>query len=398
MRKYCLIAFCLILPGLTFSSQGITSLDKEMNRLFEKVKPSVVSVKFKTRHSTKRNLVTTGVLVDREGHLLTTKNFSGKPKGIRVELEDGEEREAEWIGWDQESKLAVLKVKGKNLIPATIGNSDLVKPASWAMIVGNSMGLSPSISIGHISGKRKGDLLQLNAHMSPGNSGAGVFNTKGELIGIVAASLSSLRIIDLPRMIEERFSPGGSGVAIPINRAMEISKRIIEKGGDLEPGWLGVYIQDLDDDLKESLDADHGALVSNVVEDSPAEAAGMKEGDVIVAFKGEKIEDTSDLQRTVRKTQPDTKAKITVLRKGKKKTLTAKIGERTDSLNELVFKDMDIEIRPPDVKLFRNFSKQFGEDGKFREEMKKFKKEMKDFRKEMRNLKKELTRLKKKKT
>lgn len=408
MRKFVVMTLIYGLSSVVFSlsfAESITLLEKEMNQLFEKVKPSVVSVKY----SMKPNVVTTGILIDKQGHVVTTRDFSGKPRKIEVELSDGEKREAEWVGGDRESRVAVIKVEGTKLDPAAIGNSDNVMPASWAMIVGNSMGLSPSISIGHISGKRKDGFFQLSANISPGNSGAGVFNTKGELIGIVAARLSPLSSFRAPVEMEdeeveifrfealrgEGFSQGGSGVAIPINRSMEIAQKILKKGGDLEPGWLGVYIQNLDEDLKESVDADHGVLVSKVVEDSPAEEAGIREGDVIVAFDKEKIEDTKDLQRAVRKTQPGAKAKITVLRKGKKKTFTADIKEREDGFSRVILRDFD--LRAPDVRGLRRFSQKFKGDKGLEKEMREFKKEMKSFKKEMEELKKELKHLQKKK-
>jgi S1-C subfamily serine protease len=404
MKKFVLVAFALSpfilgsLPTFGLSSESITSLEKEVNDLFEKVKPSVVTVKYSTRSKSRRDLVTTGVLIDKEGNLLTTKGFSGKPRVIRVELSNGEEREAEWVGWDRETKLAILKIKGKPFTPALIGNSDNVKTASWAMIVGNSMGLSPSASIGHVSGRREGDLLQLSNNVTPGSSGAGVFNTKGELIGIVAASLSSFRMVQLPRAIEEGIiQGGGSGVAIPINRAMKTSQMIVKEGGDLEPGWLGVYIQNLDDDLKESLDADQGALVSKVVDDSPAEKAGIQEGDVIISIDKEDIKNTNSLQRVVKKKHPGSDVTVSVLRKGKKKNLKAKIGERESDFSRTIIEDLDIQV--PDVDMFRGFTRRFTEEneGKMRKEMDHFKQEMKKFRKEMKELKKELSQMKKKK-
>ena len=167
-------------------------------------------------------------------------------------------------------------------------------------------------------------------------------------------------------------------------------------GINLSPGWLGVYIQDLDSDLKESLKTDDGALVSRVVEDSPAEKAGIQEGDVIVSINKDEIADTKSLQSTVKKIKPGTDAKISVLRKGKKKNLKAKIGEREEDFSRIVIQDLD--IKAPDVDIFRSFSRNFKESGdEFKKEMEKFKKEMKNFRKDMQEMKKELSTIRKKK-
>ncbi|HID93467.1 MAG TPA: hypothetical protein EYP60_05155, partial [bacterium (Candidatus Stahlbacteria)] len=287
MRKLKLTSLLpIILVSTTFGGPTLGSLEKELKALFDEVKPSIVTVKYRTAgvglsELFGKKLVTTGVIIDTDGHILTTKNFYSDPKDIEVELSNKEKRKAELVGWDAQSKIAVIKIEGDDLVPAKIGSSEDLESGDWALIIGNSFGISPSITLGIVSGRREdGDFIQVSANVSPGSSGAGVFNTDKELIGVVAATLSRNFYLS-PNELRIAISRGvfstsdGSTLVIPIERAMSIANDIIEKGSR-EPGWLGVYISDLSEELKGVVKIEEGAVVKEVVEDSPADKAGIK--------------------------------------------------------------------------------------------------------------------------
>jgi serine protease Do len=341
----------IILGGSAVGGQTLGSLEEELKALFEEVKPSIVTVKYEASDFGKglseflgKKLVTTGVIIDDDGHILTTKNFYSDPKNIEVELSNEEKLKAEFIGWDAKSKIAVIKIEKDALIPSKTGSSEGLEASDWALIIGNAFGIPHSVTLGTVSGKReKEDFIQVNANVSPGSSGAGVFNTDKELVGVVAATLSrniyvspnELKIgIELSKGV---FSTSdGSALVIPVERAMSIAKDIIEKGSR-EPGWLGVYISDLSEELKGVGRIDEGAVVTKVIEDSPAEKAGIQKWDVIVKFDNKPVKDAESLTALVSKTKPGTKAKIMLLREGKKKELSTEIKKRKDSPYHLYY-------------------------------------------------------------
>ena len=378
-----LVALLVLTLAVPLTSAGsISSLQAEISRLFEQVKPSVPTVVYTIGH---KQLISTGIVMNSGGHILTTKDFSGKPGSIEVQFPN-KKRNAKLIGYDRGSKLAVLKVEGAGLVPVRIGNSDKVKPTTWVMIVGNSLGISPSVSVGLISGRRaKDDMLQISASISPGNSGAGVFNSDGELIGIVSAALTRPLYIsvgggkvktEINLLSRGELPVGGSGLLIPINRARKSMRDIIEHG-TTSYGWLGVMLQKLDETLKSALGVDRGALVTNVVEESPAEKGGFKEGDVIITYGKKAVKDVQYLVKIVKATKPGTTLKIVVSRKGKKKTLKVKLGERPEE--DVLLKPWQISI----PQLLKEFDKKTLDS-----QVENLKKEIEKLKEEVKKLKK----------
>ena len=378
-----LLVLVLLVPFAWAGS--ISSLQAEISGLFEQVKPSVPTVVYTIGD---KELVSTGIVMDSGGHILATKDFSGKPGSIEVQFPN-KTRKAKLIGYDRDSKLAVLKVEGKGLVPAKLGDSDKVKPATWVMIVGNSHGISPSVSIGLISGKRaRDDMFQISASISPGNSGAGVFNSDGKLIGIVSAALTRPLYIslgegkvktDVSFLSRGDLPVGGSGLLIPINRAKESMRDVIEHG-TTSYGWLGVMLKKLDKKLKLTPGIERGALVTEVVKDSPAEKGGFKEGDVIITYDKKTVEDVQHLVKIVKATKPGTTVKIVVSREGKKKTLKVKLGERPEE--DLLLRPWQIKF-PEYLEGFKELEKRKAEDNveKLKREIEKLKEELKKLKK-----------------
>lgn len=372
---------------------SISSLQSEISALFERVKPSVPTVIYTIGS---KEYVSTGIVMDRDGHILTTKDHPGKAASVEVQFLK-EKKKAKLLGYDRESKLAVLKVDGDGLVPVRLGDSDKVTPATWVMIVGNSLGISPSVSTGVISGKREEDkMLQVSASISPGNSGAGVFNSEGELIGMVAAALARPFYLtigegagnlgaDISLLRRGELPLGGSGLLLPSNRAKQLMKDIMAHGVT-SYGWLGVRLQTLDELMKSALNVQEGALVSDVVEKSPAEKGGMEEGDVIITYNGKKVGGVQDLVEMVRGTKPATKVKIVVMRKGKKKNLSVKIGERPEE--EYISRQWHIQMPAMEEYYKAMEMLKSTEKNELEQELKRLKDEIKKLKDELKEYKK----------
>lgn len=269
-----------------------------------------------------------GIIIDREGHILTNNHVVDNVDELKVTLADKRVFEAEVVGTDPKTDLAVIKIKGKvpaDLPIAELGDSDAVRIGDMVLAIGAPFGYPQTVTHGIISAKGRStfsgsdnyeDFLQTDTAINPGNSGGPLVNLDGKVIGINSAIATRIG----------QFA--GVGFAIPSNMAKGIWPTLA-KGGKVTRGQLGVIIQDINPDLKEQfkLSTTKGALVSQVNKDFPADKAGVKVGDVIVRYSGKDVEDVRALRNVVAGTAPGTKVDIVVLRDGKEKTLTAKLGE-----------------------------------------------------------------------
>ena len=254
------------------------------------------------RQEFKTNALGSGVIVDQKnGYILTNNHVVDDVDEIRVKLIDKREFDATVIGKDPKSDLAVLQIEAKNLKEIKLGDSEKIRVGEWVMAVGSpfSENLSHTVTTGIVSALGRSNILasqsyenfiQTDAAINPGNSGGALLNMKGELVGINTAIATG------------GYERGNRGVgfAIPSNMASRIMSDLIEKGY-VSRSWLGVYIQELDDKTAKALDLDtrDGALITDVVSGSPAEKAGIQEGDIIVSFNGESITDPSNLKNVV---------------------------------------------------------------------------------------------------
>ncbi len=267
-----------------------------------------------------------GFIVDKKGYILTNNHVVGGADLIEVRLFDGREFKAKIIGTDPQSDVAVIKIDVDDDLPVLpLGDSDKLQVGEWVIAVGNPFGLSESVTVGVVSAKGRNrigindyeDFIQTDAAINPGNSGGPLINIRGEAIGMNTAIFSR--------------SGGymGIGFAIPINMAKAVMRQLIEKGKVVR-GWLGVVIQEINEDLAKSfgLEKPEGVLVTEVADDSPAKRGGLKQGDIILQLNGQKVKDVGDLRNRIALTPPGTKVKLLVLRDGKKKLLVVKIGEK----------------------------------------------------------------------
>tara|TARA_R110002050_G_scaffold143536_12_gene268796 strand:+ start:3637 stop:5031 length:1395 start_codon:yes stop_codon:yes gene_type:complete len=263
-----------------------------------------------------------GFIVSHDGYILTNNHVIKDADEIVVRLNDRRELEAKLIGADESSDLALLKVEADDLPIVALGDSDALEVGEWVVAIGSPFGFDYSVTAGIVSAKGRSlpnenyvPFIQTDVAINPGNSGGPLFNLNGKVVGINSQIYTR--------------SGGFMGVsfAIPINVAMDVADQLKEKG-KVSRGWLGVVIQEVSKDLAESfgLDKAAGALVAQVVPDSPAEKAGLKSGDIITRFNGEAIYLSSDLPHQVGRVKPGTSARIDLVRNGKRKRIDVEIG------------------------------------------------------------------------
>ncbi len=276
----------------------------------------------------KQKSLGSGVIIDKEGYILTNNHVVEKASSIKVKLSDGKEYDAKVIGKDAKTDIALIKVNVKNSLPvAVLGDSDKLEVGDWVMAIGNPYGLDHTVTAGIVSAKGRvigqgpyDDFIQTDASINPGNSGGPLFNLRGEVVGINTAIIS-----------------GGQGIgfAIPINMAKALLPQL-KTNGKIVRGWLGVVIQKVTPELAKSfgLKELEGALVSDVMDDSPAARAGIKRGDVIVSFDGKPIKDMDQLPRIVAATEVGKKARIRLIRDGTPMEVDVTITEGKDETQE----------------------------------------------------------------
>ncbi|KAA3602234.1 MAG: DegQ family serine endoprotease [Candidatus Scalindua sp. SCAELEC01] len=259
------------------------------------------------------------------GYILTNNHVVENMEELKVKLGDKREYDAVIIGTDPQTDLAVVKIEAENLIPVKMGDSDKMKPGQWAIAVGNPFGLSHTVSVGVISATgRSGvgiaqyeDFLQTDAAINPGNSGGPLVNIQGEMVGINTA------------IFTRTGGYQGIGFAIPVNMAKAVLRDLINTG-KVTRGWLGVVIQNLDPSLAKQFDVDvtEGVLIGDVQDNSPAKEGGFKRGDIVIEYDNKEIGDLNQLRNMVAQTVVGKEVGIKVLRDGKEKILSVKIGEQ----------------------------------------------------------------------
>jgi serine protease Do len=264
-----------------------------------------------------------GFIIDADGTIVTNNHVVAGADRIQVTLNDGRSFEATLVGRDPATDLAVIEIEAEAPLPfVAFGDSDVARVGDWVLTIGNPFGLENSVSMGIISARgrsigagRYDDFLQIDAPINRGNSGGPAFNTKGEVIGVNTAI----------------FSPSGGsvgiGFAIPSGMVQEIVAELQDEGR-VERGWLGVRIQPVTEDLAEGLDLDEakGALIAEVTDDSPAEAAGLAVGDVVLSVNDKPIDDVRDLTRTIARLDPGEDAELELWRQGETASVTVRLG------------------------------------------------------------------------
>jgi serine protease Do len=261
-------------------------------------------------------------------YIMTNNHVVQDADRISVRFQDGREFDAEITGTDPQSDVAVIEIETDDVAALNLSSSADLEVGEWVVAIGSPFGLRSTLTVGVVSATGRTsigindyeDFIQTDAAINPGNSGGPLVNLSGEVVGMNTAIFSR--------------SGGymGIGFAIPIDLAKNIANQLID-GGNVTRGFLGVSIQPLTPELAESFDIDRneGILVAQVSGDSPAAAAGIQQGDVIVGFRGQAVTDTGDFRNRVAMTAPDTEVELTVLRDGERRTLEVTIGALEDA-------------------------------------------------------------------
>jgi Do/DeqQ family serine protease len=263
-----------------------------------------------------------GVIVDPKGYILTNNHVIENAREITVRLSDSRKFSATLVGRDPKTDLAVLKVDAPAPLPAAeLADSDRLRVGQWAIAIGNPFGLDRTVTVGIISATARNrvgvttyeNFIQTDASINPGNSGGPLLNLDGKVIGINTAIVAAGQ---------------GIGFSIPINEAKVVMAQLIAKGRVVR-GWLGVVIQDVTDELASSFGVREreGVLVADVMKGGPAEAAGLRPGDVVVELNGMRIREVPDLQRRVAGVAPGDKVRVVVVRDGAPQPVTVTVGE-----------------------------------------------------------------------
>lgn len=272
-----------------------------------------------------------GFIISSDGLILTNNHVVENADTIKVRLADEREFTAEVIGTDPQSDVALIKIDGKNLPTLPLGDSDKLEVGEWVIAIGSPFELSQTVTVGVVSAKGRSKIgindyenfIQTDAAINPGNSGGPLLNIHGEAIGINTAIFSR--------------SGGymGIGFAIPLNMAKSIQQQL-QKDGKVTRGWLGVVIQDMNEDLAQSFDLEkaEGILVAEVADDSPAQKGGLKQGDVILSLNGTQLDDVADLRNRIAMIQPDSKVTMQIIRDGQKKSIDVVIGEQPSDFSQ----------------------------------------------------------------
>jgi serine protease Do len=288
-----------------------------------------------------RQSLGSGFIIHPQGLILTNYHVIEEADTIKVTLADEREFEAKVIGRDPKTDLALLKVESEVDLPTVpLGDSDALRIGEWVLAIGNPFGLSHTVTAGIVSAKGRvigagqyDDFIQTDASINPGNSGGPLFNTRGEVVGINTAIIA-----------------GGTGIgfATPINLVKELIPQLYDQG-KVTRGWLGVMIQKVTPELAHTFDLPQarGALVADVISDSPAAQGGLQQGDIIIGFDGSDIQDMHELPRVVAKTAAGKQVEVRILRQGKAKTLAitiAALREETAVAKATVMDRLGMEV------------------------------------------------------
>jgi len=290
--------------------------------------------------------VGSGFIIDSDGYVVTNNHVISGADSVTVRMNDDRQYDAEVIGYDEKTDLALLKIDADDLIVSTLGDSDTTRVGDWVVAIGNPFGLGGTATAGIVSARgrdiRSGpydDYMQIDAPINRGNSGGPVFNIAGEVVGVTTA------------IISPNGGSVGIGFAIPANQVKSIVNEL-KNNGSVDRGWLGVQLQNIDDDLADGLglNSAQGALVSDVVAGSPAERAGVGVGDVIIGYENDDVSDARELSRLVGGSDSGDRISMSIWRNDKQIDVEVVLGDAEASIaavgEEKDFKDLGLTVKP----------------------------------------------------
>jgi serine protease Do len=310
----------------------------------------------------KQRSLGSGFIIDDEGFIVTNNHVIEDADQIKVILADDREFDAELVGRDAKTDLALIRIEGaRDIKPLEFGDSENLKVGTWVVAIGSPFGLEQTVTAGIVSAKGRiigsgpyDDFIQTDASINPGNSGGPLLNMEGEVVGINTAIIASGQ---------------GIGFAIPVNLAKGIIRQLKDKG-EVTRGWLGVGIQDLTPELAEyyNLKAKEGVLVTQVFEGDPADKAGIQVNDIILSIDGQRVSTGRDLSAMIANTPVGHKTRVELIRGDKKKTVKVTLAKRDDDEGIVASRDREngelgIEVTDMDSDIARRFGIDGKEDG-----------------------------------
>jgi serine protease Do len=269
-----------------------------------------------------------GTIYSPDGYVLTNNHVVSGADAIEVVLSDGSRYPAELVGTDPRTDVAVIKIDAQGLHRIPMGDSDALSVGEWVLAIGSPFALSQTVTEGIVSYLERTDIgladyesyIQTSAAINPGNSGGPLVNLNGEVVGINSAIAS------------RSGGSEGVGFAIPINVAIRVADDLIEFGA-VRRGWIGVMIQEVSPQLADQFDAPEGAvLISDVLEDTPAERAGLERGDVVVSLNGKEVRSASGFRNDVADLQPGSEVRLSILRDGDRISLEVTLDQQPEDL------------------------------------------------------------------
>ncbi len=346
---FLVILTILLTAGITVNAGILESLEKELTDLVNKTEPFLVTVEAKSFHHARLN-VGSGALIDDYGYILTTASVIGENDEISVTFKNGDSYPAELVGIDRLSGIALLKIDPVDRQTPKFGDPYKLKKGAWIIVIGNSYEIAGSVNFGVYSGMTDEGMLQISVQAGPGGSGGAVFNTKGEIIGLLVAQTTETVSLYLPyekqlrkKIKEYQSSKTDSyhkiGVDLPTSSislvvgADRLNKIVdqLKKYGEVKHGFLGIRQNKLNKKTLQKLNIETGVLIAEVTDDSPADRAGLLEDDIIVKFNGAPVKGPSHLYMLVRSKMPGDAVKLEVLREGSSRDITVTLGEVSDN-------------------------------------------------------------------
>ena len=355
MQKIIIFIFFLVAQNLAFSSNNLPDFTKlveennasivnisttregnlsknhpqlendELNKFFEKFFGDKLPNTPRQRNT---QSLGSGFIYSSDGYIVTNHHVIKNAKKIIVKLNNKTELTAKVIGSDEQSDIALLKVKATNLQPVKIGNSEDIKVGQWVLAIGSPFGFESTVTAGIVSAKGRSlpngnyvPFIQTDVAINPGNSGGPLFDLSGKVVGVNA------------QIFTRSGGFMGLSFAIPIHVAEDVINQL-KKNGKVVRGWLGVYIQEVTDNLAKSfgMKKPMGALISKIIPDGPAEKSDLKVGDIILEFNNKKILNSSDLPPIVGSSKVGKRVDVKVLRSGKEMTIKFKVGKLPDQM------------------------------------------------------------------
>jgi S1-C subfamily serine protease len=296
----------------------------------EKVSPSVVSIsiartmRYDLFNTMEVKGVGSGIIMNPEGYVLTNNHVIEGTRKVDVFLSDGKKFEGQVVGTDPSTDIGVIKIEGHNFYSGEFGNSDQLRPGQMAIAIGNSLGLTggPTATVGVISAVKRNiqssdgileNMIQTDAAINPGNSGGPLVDGDGRIIGINNAIIPYAQ---------------GIGFAIPINIAMDVANELLVYGRVIRP-WIGIIGLDMNPALASyyNLTSDHGALIVRINEDSPADHAGLRPGDIIIEIEEARVKGVEDVRNAIWKRKVGEKVRIKIIRKDEQFTEDLRLDE-----------------------------------------------------------------------